>query len=1194
MNEKPLIEALIKEGLIDESMLDEGGVLSGSTGELRRARAEAYILTRGDIDETELLAKLVDVFRLESASVEEYAHIERDVLELLPTRLVRQYHVIPAQVKDGKLIAYVTEPLADDARAELEDEAGHEIQELIWPAVRYYEALTRLLGDEPAKWLRSFLEGADGSVGLHEESLAELKPQVDWGKDWSPSSVSQFTRNTYDRDIVLKVLLGFSQEWLDSSAILVVGNGTIQAVFVRDWPLFESKDPEELKRTRGSIDPDAAAISSKPGRGTPGELGLVALFDAFGDVLDEELVTVPIPIGSRTAMVLLGRPRDTEGYDSTQLEATAFEVGDQLESIIKLVKSGGLPPAGERIPALPEEARDLSKEEDSESELVGEVADAFQSVASEVGVEELDESEIEIVSDASSESFVEMSGPGAAVDSNAEDDLSEDEPVDPAHMAPGMPYGGEPDLDNPTGGTIEFRRPKFVSGQAGRHTQNLEFEDNGGPRMSEAASSAFEEDSDPDEAEAPRMPGMASSAAVEDESEDESDGRPPTISAPAAANATMFGLPLTEKKKEPEEVQEAESNRTMFGLPLTAKKKAVADDEPEPEPQQKAELKPESEADEDSEVRVVTPQDVGDDRSEGSKTLMGGMQAAADIVGNMKVRSEDRAPQIGAGEAKRSDSAQPGGTVRGGIEAVNLEDSGAAEVETPETSDVSAPEEEASAVEAEDKPSKNPGFIPGMMILKGAGRSTVSDGDDASVSGPDEKPARKRRPTPNPNTTLPDYGEALQEEHSERKPASKPGESDSIPVLDSSPPLGIADDDSTSTQMGMQDDWTAANQSEEYKKKNEKVHDAWFDYFAPESSGAKASESSIARDSTAKESNGGGKKHTQTDDLPDFFADDEDEDEPQSHPSMSSESSEPRTIPPDMLERLLESGPNALDLQESLMKLEDRDPSVAFAAADKVAESGALALEPLSEVFPGRIFIDRYQHTAETLPPVGEHGPVLAALVRIGGDEAALVASKHIRSTSNERRFYATYLLTEVPAELALTDLTERAFDKDRQIRNVAARVLRGYARSPHFKVRVLKPLRAAMEGDDEIRLEAAANMLATFRDIQSIPALIQALGQHPEHTNRVIYNALQTITLKEWSSPYEWKNWWESASSEPRSKWLLEAMDSSSLNLRKVAFDEIQRIPGLESSYHYDQPQKLRRRAKEELAAWLEENEPA
>ncbi len=286
---------------------------------------------------------------------------------------------------------------------------------------------------------------------------------------------------------------------------------------------------------------------------------------------------------------------------------------------------------------------------------------------------------------------------------------------------------------------------------------------------------------------------------------------------------------------------------------------------------------------------------------------------------------------------------------------------------------------------------------------------------------------------------------------------------------------------------------------------------------------------------------------------------------------------------------ILESGPKVKENQEHFLMIDSRDKKVAFSAAQKVAELGKDALPFLDTIFPGRIFIDRYQYTAQTMPNASEHTPVLDCLSRIGGNAALEIPMSYLDDKSTETRFYAVYLLMNFECGSRISEIYERLFDKDNQIQEVAKNVLASAKDSPGFKG-VIERLRNEIQfSQKDHRIEIACDILALMKDRQSVELFIDLLSEQKGRTKTRVHNALQVLTLKDWSTPYEWKQWWRDANAEPRSEWLVTALDSNNEFIRRAAFNEINRIPGLSLNYHVMQPSKLRRRAQRELRAWFD-----
>ena len=368
---------------------------------------------------------------------------------------------------------------------------------------------------------------------------------------------------------------------------------------------------------------------------------------------------------------------------------------------------------------------------------------------------------------------------------------------------------------------------------------------------------------------------------------------------------------------------------------------------------------------------------------------------------------------------------------------------------------------------------------------------------------------------------------------------------------------------------------------------DEDVDDAWFDYFGDEESIGGARQSEV---STSTSKLPAGKAADAMADLRAQESPKQDRDDVDTRSalnfSLSEPSEDPVSIPAETFDRLLDSGPEMVDLQEQFIALDSRDKDRAFEAANQIAELGEKALEALDLMFPGRIFLDRYQYT-DDLPPVDQHGPLLHALVRLS-DIALPVVQTHLNDASNEARFYAVFLLSKMDAEPVLEDLFDRLFDRDQQTRRVAADLIMQYQMTTSFG-RLRGRIRDQIDTNDDVRVTVAARLLGKLRDLDAVERLISAMDESA--TPRVklaLLEALTEITLHHWSTPYEWSQWWKQAKGQTRQDWIVDALDTADSDLRHRAYDEVQRMPGLQLNYHPDQPSKLRKRAQKELRQWF------
>ncbi len=281
------------------------------------------------------------------------------------------------------------------------------------------------------------------------------------------------------------------------------------------------------------------------------------------------------------------------------------------------------------------------------------------------------------------------------------------------------------------------------------------------------------------------------------------------------------------------------------------------------------------------------------------------------------------------------------------------------------------------------------------------------------------------------------------------------------------------------------------------------------------------------------------------------------------------------------------------ELEEVIQQIDEAAPPEALDAAQRLGrldESGLrAAISLLDERFPGRLFVDRYQYPVDTLPPVREHGPVLAALAA-SGHNAVPVARSFLEHTSVELRFYATYLFTELPVGDAAEQLIPRLFDRDQQTREIAKSIVLDAQHEDWFAERVLPLIHDEFAaGSEDLRVEVAADLLGAIRDRKAVPHLIDGLERFEGRVKARIHAALQRITYKTFvPSVSEWKNWWTDATAQTRYDWVITALNSNSADIRNMVFEEVETFDDLDLDYHPDQPAKLRARAQEQLREWL------
>ena len=287
----------------------------------------------------------------------------------------------------------------------------------------------------------------------------------------------------------------------------------------------------------------------------------------------------------------------------------------------------------------------------------------------------------------------------------------------------------------------------------------------------------------------------------------------------------------------------------------------------------------------------------------------------------------------------------------------------------------------------------------------------------------------------------------------------------------------------------------------------------------------------------------------------------------------------------------IKTQPLTEEQKKALENIDARNMAESMKAAEQLIVHPEV-LQRLEKLFPGRLYVDRYQWTPQKFPPAERHGPVIKAIALLGKETEPLLINM-LDHTGLDHRFYATFLLELIETEGALEGLRQRLFDRDLQTRTVAMKALTKRADAPQFEEKVLAPLREEVRHPtDELHAEQAGEFLGRAKDIKSIEPLIEALDMHRGKVQRTLHEALQRITLQPLpAASIAWRTWYLGSKQEQRSAWILRALNSPNDTIRQMVVEDVERIEARakrDFGYHPDQPSRLRSRAQQQLREWF------
>lgn len=324
------------------------------------------------LQEEDFVETLAAILDLPLFGYRQGLYTERDLLLQVDASLIEKYKILPVRRRaDEAIDLFVVEPLNPMVRGIMEESFGALIRPYIWPRIRYVQAQHFFLGRELPAWIRTYLKHHLVPLGYAYTKNQDIQKILQSAESlgitrWTSQDLQDFLKSCFDCDTLLKVLLGYGENWLSQRAILVISQTGLQPYFVEEWPtLPPSLHPVDALRENLLSKADRQTIQSHEDWiiDTPESFGITELFEILKAKLPSQVVMVPVAIVSRTAIVLIGTPTDrqtsirlaelsdSQNYDD--LQEIAQIVGKQLEEIIRLTNWERLPPLAERISSLP-------------------------------------------------------------------------------------------------------------------------------------------------------------------------------------------------------------------------------------------------------------------------------------------------------------------------------------------------------------------------------------------------------------------------------------------------------------------------------------------------------------------------------------------------------------------------------------------------------------------------------------------------------------------------------------------------------------------------------------------------------------------------------------------------------------------------------------------------------------------------
>ncbi len=275
-----------------------------------------------------------------------------------------------------------------------------------------------------------------------------------------------------------------------------------------------------------------------------------------------------------------------------------------------------------------------------------------------------------------------------------------------------------------------------------------------------------------------------------------------------------------------------------------------------------------------------------------------------------------------------------------------------------------------------------------------------------------------------------------------------------------------------------------------------------------------------------------------------------------------------------------------VDIAGELSALVERVLSGDQASEGELLRQGASAMAAIMARFPGPLAFSR-STIQEPLPKPSDCGPLLRLIARQRKVALAYVLQE-VSSPDVSRRFWATYLLVELPYPEGARLLVPRLFDPDAKVRLVARAAARAMAESAHEAllgeigriVREPSTSRTARLG----LLEA----LGDLREAKAVAVLIGHLDDEDAEAATVARRALIAITRQDHAlDTRKWLAWWGQNSGRHRIEWLIDALVDETQGIRRAAGEELKSLTHETFGYYDDLPKRERERAQQRFRDW-------
>ena len=252
-----------------------------------------------------------------------------------------------------------------------------------------------------------------------------------------------------------------------------------------------------------------------------------------------------------------------------------------------------------------------------------------------------------------------------------------------------------------------------------------------------------------------------------------------------------------------------------------------------------------------------------------------------------------------------------------------------------------------------------------------------------------------------------------------------------------------------------------------------------------------------------------------------------------------------------------------------------------------LVRAGGYAMPAIMEHFPGPVTIESDRLDKGPLPRVAECGPIIRLVA--GQRRVALpFVLSHVEDPDETKRYWATFLLTELIYPDVLDPIVNRVFDPSKRIRRVARAAARAFAETTPGPI-VERLELVAMDGSEAVQNRGlAVEALGETRDPVAVPALMPLLDDPDPSVVDAVRMALIKVTRQDYGTSSEkWRAWWAANKERHRIEWLIDALMHDMASIRAAAGEELKTTTKEYFGYYDDLPKRERERAQARYREW-------